>query len=235
MAWRTAGSWWWMPPPISRFRGKATACGCIPPRATCMSTGETTRRNSCSNTERQWPADARQRVRHGGQGVHRLCGIVVVSVHVRFHHLVQIEGVHHSGCCRAQGVADELADVFVAHDGRGGGQNLALRRLLDVALNGGQPVLAGMVAQVVQHLQRLQVTLLAVRGTLKDPADALCYLLQNMKRIGDQSRSHGRPADDEQFGRLKQDQNIPFFKKVTSENCCDNYQNSDYREHRIPR
>src|ERR1039457_5698759 len=58
MAWRTAGSWWWMPPPISRFRGKATACGCIPPRATCMSTGETTRRNSCSNTERQWPLRA---------------------------------------------------------------------------------------------------------------------------------------------------------------------------------
>src|ERR1039457_5799709 len=58
MAWRTAGSWWWMPTSISRFRGKGTACGCIPPRATCMSTGETTRRDSGSNTERQWPLRA---------------------------------------------------------------------------------------------------------------------------------------------------------------------------------
>ena len=74
----------------------------------------------------------------------------MVDVHIEFHHLVELERTHATGDVHAQGVANELHSMMVLEKTRVLGKHRAFFGFLDVRLELGGAVLAGMVKQFIE-------------------------------------------------------------------------------------
>src|SRR5579864_3292587 len=80
---------------------------------------------------------------------------------------------------------------MVLHEGSIVGKHRTLLGFFDVILQGHQAILAGLVEQVVHHLQRIDISLLAELGSAEDSHNSGRDFLDNVQWIGDQDRARG--------------------------------------------
>jgi hypothetical protein len=114
-------------------------------------------------------------------------------------------------------VADEVQEVLLLRDGRELPEQRALIGVLDVRLDGDEPLLADLGEHLVQQRQQLEVMLLAVIGRPEDGADAAGDLRDDLGRRGDEERADGRAADDHELRRLEQDGEVPVLHQVPAD------------------
>jgi hypothetical protein len=88
---------------------------------------------------------------------------------------------------------------MVVEDERAFLEDLALGRILDDALQAHHAFLAGDGQQLEHHREQFQVMTLFVRRALEQLGDAAADALGHADRIGDDQRTDGGAADDEQF------------------------------------
>ncbi len=84
-----------------------------------------------------------------------------VHLDIGFHHLVDVEGLDAAHQRHAHGVADEVAGQLILGGLGKGGEELALLGLFNVVLYRVRALAADFVEHLVQHLQRIEIALLA--------------------------------------------------------------------------
>jgi hypothetical protein len=125
--------------------------------------------------------------------------------------------------------------VVAPEDGRPLGKQRTLVGLLYVVLQGHESIFAGLVEQVVHHLQRIDVGVLGEFGSGKDAADSAGDLLENVKRIGDEDGADSGPTDGNQFGGLKEDADISVLHEIAGGDAAEHHDNADNGEHDLTR
>src|SRR5690606_15983464 len=83
-------------------------------------------------------------------------------------------------------------------------EDLAVGRRLDVALDADEPVLAGHVEDVVEHLEQLGVRGPAVLVRLEQADRPDADLLQHAGPVADDERAKTGAANDDELGHLHQ-------------------------------
>jgi hypothetical protein len=141
-------------------------------------------------------AETGKRISHGAKGGGRLCGLVMVDLHVEIEHLIQFEGIE-SRDRHTQRVADKITHMVVFKESWILGKNGTLVGFLDVGFERHQSVFAGPVQQVVHGFERVHLGLLGEFGTAENSADTADDFLDDVERVGDQHRAHGSAADDQ--------------------------------------
>jgi len=167
--------------------------------------------------------------RSGGQS-----GLMMMNFEVEVEHLVEIEGIY-AGDGHAQRIANKVADVVVPEDGWTRRKQRTLVWFLYVVLKGHESIFAGLVEQVVHHLQRIEVSLFRVLRAAEDAADSAGDLLENVKRIGDEDSTDGRAADGDQFGWLKEDADVSVLHEIAGGDAAEHHDNADNGEHELTR
>src|SRR5579864_1728421 len=145
----------------------------------------------------------------------------MVNFQVEVQHLVEVESIH-TGDGHAQRVADKIANVVILEECRVLGKNSTLLRLFDVGFQGHESIFAGLVEQVVQHFQSVDIGLLAELRTAKDAGDSPRDLLQDVQGIGDQQSAYGGASDDHQFGRLNKHSEVAMLHQVAGDHATEN-------------
>ena len=90
-----------------------------------------------------------------------------------------------------------------------------------------------MVIQLEKHLEVAEVKSLGVGSAGEDARDPFADANQQGKRIGYHQGPDGRPQDDQQFGRLHQDQKLAMFHRIASRDGAKHHDNSDDGNHWI--
>ena len=111
-------------------------------------------------------------------------------------------------------IAYKVADMVVLENGRALRKQRTLVWFFYVILKGHEAIFAGLVEQVVHHLQGIDVSLFGVLGAAEDAADSAGDLLKNVKRIGDEDGADGRAADGDQLGGLNEDAEISVLHEI---------------------
>ena len=106
------------------------------------------------------------------------------------------------------GVGQEVHRVVVRQELRVPRHDGALRRVLDVRLEGHHARLLRQLEQLVQHAQQFEVVLLA-RPRLEEAAELGCHPLENRNGRRRDHRPEGGAADDDELGGLDQDGDGP--------------------------
>ena len=111
------------------------------------------------------------------------------------------------------------------------GKDRTLLRLLDIGFQRHQAVFAGLVKQVVQHLQSGDISLLAELGTAKNSSNSARDLFQKVHGIRHQQGSHSGATDNEQFGRLHQDSEVAMLHQIARHHTSEDNDDADDRKH----
>ena len=175
-------------------------------------------------------AQARQGIGYRAEGRGGRGGILMVNLEVEVEHLVEVEGVD-AGDGHAQRVTNEIANMMVLEEGGILGKYRALGGFFHVRFEGHQPVFTGLIEQVVQHFQSVNVSLLAELGAAEDAPDAAPDLLEDVEWISDQKSTDGRAADCDQFRRLNQDAKVAVLHEVASHDATEDHDDADNGKH----
>ncbi len=124
---------------------------------------------------------------------------------------------------------------MVPEDGRPLRKQRTLVGFLYVVLKGHESIFAGLVEQVVHHLERIEVSLFSVLRAAEDAADSAGDLLKNVKRIGDEDGADSGPPDSNQFGGLKEDADISVLHEIAGGDAAEHHDNADNGEHDLTR
>jgi hypothetical protein len=149
-----------------------------------------------------------------------------MHLHVQLHHLIHVERIHAPGDGHAQRVADKLPRMMVGEKLRIFLEDRALLGLLDIHLHAQQSLLAHLVQKLVHHLQRAQIALLAEWRSLHDSHQRGRDLLDDVHRIGRQQRADRRPAQNQQLGRLKKNQDVALLHQKAADDRHEDHENA---------
>ena len=144
-------------------------------------------------------------------------GLVVVGLDLVVHQVLDLERVHVAADHQAQVVGDELEQVVVAQHLRVRGEDRALLRRLDVALDRHQPFLAHLAQDVVEKGHQFHVQRLVVPAALEARRQRGQRRLDRLGRIADDEGAGRRPADHQQFERLEQRGEVPAGEREAAE------------------
>ena len=172
-----------------------------------------------------------KRIGHGAQCLHRLGGVVMMHVHIEFHHLVEIEGFDAAADRHAHGVADEIANVMIFQKA-GYFEKIGLLAGSSMSASSAtSPSLRAWFSRsyIIFSVSRYRflVNLLPPKTARESAGD----LFQNMQRIGHQHGADGRPADDDQFGRLHQHLEVAVLHQISGSDGAEYHQNSNNCKH----
>ena len=82
------------------------------------------------------------------------------------------------------------------------GKDLALMRIIDIALQFRETVLSGEGEHIVHHFEALQIEGLGVLAAGERSEHAFKQLYDDGQGIGDENSPQSRSSDDEEFGGL---------------------------------
>jgi len=143
-----------------------------------------------------------QGIGHRAEGHGGLRRVLMVYFQIEIKHLIEIKSID-AGNGHAQGIANEGAHMLILDEGCVFGEDRTFLRLFDVILESHESIFARLVQEVIHHLERIDIGLLAEFRANENAADASCDFFQDVKRIGDQDGADGCAADDDQFRRLE--------------------------------
>ena len=104
-------------------------------------------------------------------------------------------------------------------------------RLLHVGFQRHQSFFARFVQQVVHHLQRVDIGLLAEFRSAEDAADSANDFLDDVQRVRDQNRAERGAADDDQFGGLDQHLQVAVLHQIAGDDATEYNDDADNRKH----
>jgi hypothetical protein len=149
---------------------------------------------------------------------------MVVHLHIQLHHLVHIERFHSSASRHSNRVAHKRQRVMIFHKLRIFGEYRALVRRIAVGLQRHQSFFPRSPKQLVHHLQRLQVTCLAIFRTAEYAANSSSDRFHNVQWIRNQHRPHCCASADDQLRRLNQHLQIAVLHQVPGHHCAKHHQ-----------
>src|SRR5579864_1058811 len=156
----------------------------------------------------------------------------MMYIHIRFHHLVDIEWLNAPRDRHPHGVADEIPYVMILQECWILRKNRTLVRLLDIAFQCDQALLARLVQQVVHHLERLDIPGFREFRPAKHSSDSGANLFQNVQGIRHQHGSGPGSPNDEQLRWLQQHAQIAVLHQVSAYHRAEDHQDPDDRKHR---
>src|SRR5579871_3316147 len=113
-------------------------------------------------------------------------------------------------------------------------KNLALRGILDVFFQLHHALFASHHEQLIEHLEGLQVMILAVRAAFEHRDQPLYDPDYRGKRVGDQERPRASAANNDQLRGLDQYADLAVFHKVAAHHGPQNDDDSNECEHQKP-
>ncbi len=138
----------------------------------------------------------------------------MVDVQIGFHHGIDFQRIHTAGDGHAQRVAEEVKGVMLRHELRVFVEDLPFGRVIDFFFQFRGSGLAGQGEQLVEHLERFEITHLGEGAAGEHANQALPDLNQNRQGIGDDHCPYGCSKNDDEFGRLEKNQEFSVLHHV---------------------
>ncbi len=156
---------------------------------------------------------------------------MVRHLHIQLHHLVHVEGLHASGDCRAQRVADEVQRMMVRDERGVPGDDLTLGRLLHIVLDADETFLARLAEDLKEELQRVEIAGLVERRRLQNADDAGGHCLDCLNRVGDKDGAQRRAANGDEFGGLDEDGEMSVLHQEAADDGAEDDKDSKDGKH----
>src|SRR5215212_2137060 len=134
---------------------------------------------------------------------------------VLLHHLIELEESDAAGDRHPKSVTDEMYGMVILQKILVLGKDLALGRIFYVALKLSHAAFSGVIEDLVQHFEILQIERFSEFSASKHSADSLDHLDHNGKRIADQHRANGCAENDHQLCGLHQHHELSVLHQVS--------------------
>jgi len=139
--------------------------------------------------------------------------------------------IHAAAHDQAQAVGGEFDQVMFAQQARIGGKQRARLRIFDMFFDAKQAFLAHQAEEVVEHRQQVDVILLRILGTLQQAHRITQRGFYYLGRVGRDECAQRAAADDQQFIRLPQREDLAVRQHETTEHAGKDHEGADEDQH----
>src|SRR5260370_20186503 len=158
---------------------------------------------------------------------------MVMNLHIKLHHLVNVEGAHPARDNHAHRIAQEVWRVILLEERRIARECGALVRLFNITFDCNRAVFTAFAEEVEHHLERVDIPPFRKRGAFYNTNESSANPLQDVHRVGGQHSTERRAADDKRIGLLDQDANFAIFHEVASKYTTKYDKDSNDRKHSL--